>query len=76
MLRVSQGGGASVEFRRQDVVNRIFNESDVFITILQRSDGQYYHGARVIIDPVGGVFYLKTVPDGTTRDNLGQLPEF
>ncbi|WP_409418510.1 DUF3892 domain-containing protein [Pseudescherichia sp.] len=76
VLRVSQGGGVSVDLRRQEVVSRIFNETDVFITAIQRSDGQYYQGARVIIDPVGGNFYLKTVADGIARDNLEQLPQF
>jgi hypothetical protein len=38
--------------------------------------GQWTIGALVQIEIVNGVKYIKTVPNGTATDNLGNLPSF
>lgn len=38
--------------------------------------GQWNIGALVQIEIVHGVKYLRTVPNGTPKDNLGNLPPF
>ncbi|WP_432225141.1 DUF3892 domain-containing protein [Enterobacter wuhouensis] len=75
-LKVAQNGGGFIYWSRQEVVNKIYQRTDEFITAVATGNGKYERGAPVELDPVNGVFYLKTVPDRTTKDNLGSLPEY
>lgn len=60
---------------RQTVISQI-KAGTSFATAVRGSDGKWASGAPVQIIRVSGVEYLKTVADNTTRDNLGELPEF
>lgn len=75
-LKVAQSAGGFQYLSRQDVVNRIYHRTDEFITAVLLNNGQYAPGAKVIIEQVNGGYYLKTVADRTTRDNLSQLPTY
>lgn len=75
-LKVAQNGCSFIYWSRQEVANRIYRRTDEFITAVATGNGNYERGALVIIDPVDGIYYLKTVADWTTRDNLGSLPEY
>ena len=50
----------------------------VFKTIFETyaGSGRWNIGAQVVIEVLHGVKYIKTVRDGTPRDNLGNLPRF
>jgi len=59
---------------RQTVVSNI-KSGYTYATIYP--DGEKWKiGQRIIIYPVNGIEYIKTLADRTTRDNLGELPEF
>jgi len=59
---------------RQTVVSNI--KSRYTYATIYSNDGKRKLGQRIIIDPVNGIEYIKTLADRTTRDNLGELPEF
>ncbi len=56
------------------VVNQL--KLDSYIMTMYSEDEKWKTGAKVIIDPAGNNEYIKTVPDNTTRDNLGKLDEY
>ena len=67
--------GAAQDFGRSDVVAAI-KRNVTFVTIFRNTGGDWSKGQPVFIDRVGGVEYLKTVPNGKTVDNLDNLPEY
>jgi hypothetical protein len=67
--------GAAQDFARADVVAAI-RRNITFVTIIRNASGQWNKGQSVFIDRIGGVEYLKTVPNGKAIDNLDNLPEF
>lgn len=67
--------GDTMEKTRQTVVSELKNGT-TFCTIFKGDNGKWKKGEGVIIDPVGGTEYIKTKPDSTKRDNLGNLPTF
>lgn len=75
---VDDGGdsvGASMEKTRQTVVSEL-KSGTTFCTIFKGDNGKWKQGAAVIIDVVDGTEYIKTKPDNTKRDNLGDLPTY
>jgi hypothetical protein len=67
--------GAASQWSRQSVVNSI-KSGKTFTTIIKNSDGKWLKGAEVTVVNVDGVDYLKTEPNKSKGDNLGNLPEF
>lgn len=67
--------GAAQDSGRADVVAAI-KRSVTFVTIFRNEGGNWSKGQPVFIDRVGGVEYLKTVPNGKAIDNLDNLPEY
>lgn len=68
-----QAGPAQI-VSRQTVVSNI-KAGFTYVTVYS-DGGQWKRGQRVIIDLVSGIEYIKTLADQTTKDNLGELPEF
>jgi len=60
---------------RRDVIAALKMNFEL-ITLIDNDQGQWVMGSKVVIDDVGGTDYIKTVKDGTTRDNLDNLPRF
>ncbi|EGJ9766550.1 DUF3892 domain-containing protein [Escherichia coli] len=58
---------------RQFIVELINTGKVSFWTGLQDSEGRWGKGADVTVTSTG---FLTTSPNNTTRDNLGELPEF
>jgi hypothetical protein len=67
--------GSPVVMDRQTVIARI-NSGTTFATIFDNGNGGWKLGAHVKVVPIYGVDYIKTYADGTTRDNLDNLPTF
>lgn len=62
---------------RVAVVNEILHAQSTFQTVTLRQGATKYDiGADVVVVPIDGHSYIKTVRDNTTRDNLGNLPRF
>lgn len=71
----NDGSMGTAEFwLRASVVNQL--RLDSHIKTVYSKDEKWIIGAKVIIDTVGNNEYIKTVPDNTTRDNLGKLDEY
>lgn len=66
--------GQEVEMSRSSVI-ALIDGGDTFMTVT-KSSGKWMKGADVIVLTVGGVRYIKTEPNNTESDNLGNLPEF
>jgi len=66
--------GPSFEMTRQDVISKI-DGGTTFATIYS-NNGQWKFGAMVKTVTIGGTRYIKTYSDGTTADNLDDLPMF
>ncbi len=60
---------------RRDVIAALRMNFEI-ITLIYNDQGQWVIGSKVVIDDIGGTDYIKTVKDGTTRDNLDNLPRF
>lgn len=73
---ILSGSSQNEEFSRQRVVNDIMYSLNEYYTFYPNSNSDYQVGARVILDYVNGVYYLKTVADYTTADNLSSLREY
>ena len=69
----TQVGSAQI-VPRQTVVSNI--KAGLTYATIYSNGGKWNIGQRVIIDPVNGIEYIKTLADRTTKDNLGELPEF
>ena len=69
----AQVGSAQIA-SRQTVVSNI--KAGYTYATIYSDGGKWKFGQRVIIDPVNGIEYIKTLADRTTKDNLGELPEF
>lgn len=55
----------------------LIEAGSTFVTAYYDAEkGHWTRGAKVEIVTLNGVKYLKTVADGTTKDNLDNLPEF
>jgi hypothetical protein len=67
--------GAAEEISRLTVVSRIDSES-TFTTITKGPNGKYRRGADVRPVTIDGKRYIRTDPDRTKKDNLGELPRF
>jgi hypothetical protein len=67
--------GVAQTYARSQVVAAI-QTGTTFATVFRAEDGNWKFGAKVFIIHVHGIPYLKTVADGTPRDNLDRLPEF
>ncbi|MGE4158829.1 MAG: DUF3892 domain-containing protein [Planctomycetota bacterium] len=70
-----KGLGALVEFSREQVVAAIKNKT-TFVTMFKNKDGKWSKGQPVFIIKINKVEYIKTVDNGSERDNLENLPEF
>ena len=68
---VGEGG---TELRRY-VVDKI-NNGYSFCTIVKDHEGKWTKGAKVVIERVDNIDYITTKPNGTSKDNLENLPEF
>ena len=67
------GSGTS---KTRDTVISQLSAGTTFATIYKNSDGKWNLGASVEIVTIEGTKYIKTVPDNTKKDNLGDLPRF
>jgi hypothetical protein len=67
--------GTGTDTARQDVVAGI-KRGVTYVTAYKNAQGNFDKGERVILDPVNGVEYIKTLPDRTERDNLDSLPDY
>lgn len=63
------------ERTRSQVVNAIENKGYTYVTSYKK-DNEWYKGQKVHIINVDGKKYLRTDSNKTTKDNLGELPEF
>ena len=59
----------------QWVVNKI-DSGYTFYTIFKGDDGKWKKGQKVVKDRVNGTDYITTRPNGTSKDNLENLPEY
>jgi molybdopterin biosynthesis enzyme len=66
---------AAVEMARSEVVRRL-KEGQTFCTITKTADNKWKRGANVQIVTIEGQKYIRTTPDATKADNLGDLPRF
>ncbi len=66
--------GMGIIVDRLDVVANI--KAGLTYATIYSENGQWKYGNEVIIDEVNRIEYIKTEPDNTTADNLGELPEF
>ena len=66
--------GQEVEMSRSSVI-ALIDGGDAFVTA-KKVEGKWMKGADVIVVTIGGVRYIKTEPNNTEVDNLGNLPEF
>ena len=67
------GGGVSET--RQLVVNKI-DSGYTFYTIFIGDDGKWKKGQKVVKDRVNNIDYITTRANGTSKDNLENLPEY
>ena len=77
MVHVDNGDTVSQPsvWTRQQVIDKI-DEGFSFLTIIKGADGKWKKGQKIQKVVINGVFYLKTIPNKTEDDNLGELPEF
>ena len=77
MTHVDNGDsvGSGYEQLRQTVIQQI-EAGSTYATITKGADGKWLRGAEVEIVSIDSVKYIKTVPDKTKKDNLGELPRF
>jgi hypothetical protein len=66
--------GPEESWSRVSVINDI-NNNITYTTIVMK-DNKWTKGAKVIVEAVNGYYYIKTVPDNTETDNLGNLEEY
>ena len=59
---------------RQQVVSLIINDKLVIYTAVATSQNKYQPGAEVMAYPINGEWFIKTEPNDTPDDNLGELP--
>lgn len=59
---------------KTDVIQNI-KSGYKYMTLFQQNN-TWTHGEYVIIENLRGVEWIKTIADGTTRDNLDMLPTF
>lgn len=67
--------GAGNSEKRQWVISKI-DLGYTFYTIFKDDNGKWSKGQKVIKDRVNGVDYITTRPNGTSKDNLENLPEY
>ncbi len=67
--------GISSIWTRQDVMNALDLEN-TFLTITKNMEGEWTKGAGVKKIWEYNNWYIKTLKDNTTKDNLENLPEF
>jgi len=63
------------EYTKADIINMI-NDDFVVQTRVHEYGNSYAIGADVVIQSLNGVDYIKTKPNDTEEDNLGELPIF
>lgn len=68
--------GAGGTWTRLQVITQIERLVKSFKTIYEDAGGNWRRGEDVHVVHVGGQKYLRTDPDETPLDNLGELPEF
>lgn len=66
--------GAGFEMTRQEVISKI--DDDMTFATIYDDNGKWKLGAKVKTVIISGTRYIKTYSDGTTADNLDDLPTF
>lgn len=78
-VRVHADNGSSVgpgsTMTRSRVVT-LLQTGSTFCTIFKSADDQWRRGADVRVVDIDGEKFIKTQPDRTKQDNLGELPRF
>jgi len=73
---IDTGGGVGKFYEeiRSQVISNLQNHK-TYYTIVKKDDG-WHRGSKVDIFPVNNKLFIKTSPNQTEDDNLGELPEF
>ena len=67
--------GSGSDMARSRVVT-LLESGWTFCTILKSADGKWRRGADIRVVIIEGEKFIKTEPDRTKKDNLGELPRF